>query len=91
MRKLPHKARKLLHGFGALAMVAIAASMVWLGAGLCLRQLTTGAVSNTALRFPLWIVTISMVIGFGLLMAHGWARVRGREPEPLSRPTESAE
>ena len=67
------------------------ATMVWLGATLCLRQFSTGAVSNTALRFPLWIVTISMVLGFALLMAHGWARVRGREPEPLSPPGESAE
>ena len=91
VRKLPQKAQKLLHGFGALAMVAIAATMVWLGAELCLRQFTTGAVSNTALRFPLWIVTTSMVIGFALLMAHGWARVRGREPEPPSPREESAD
>lgn len=81
VRKLPLAYQKFLHGFGAIAMLVIALLVAWLGAELCVRQFMTGAVSNTALRFSLWAVTCSLVLGFVLLAAHAVARIFNESPE----------
>jgi TRAP-type C4-dicarboxylate transport system permease small subunit len=81
VRKLPFTYQKILHGFGAMAMLIIALLVAWLGVELCLRQFTTGAVSNTALRFSLWMVTCALALGFLLLACHALVRVLGRVSE----------
>ena len=87
VRKLPLKYQKLLHGFGAVAMLVIALLVAWLGVELCARQFSTGAVSNTALRFSLWMVTCSLALGFTLLAFHALARLLGRTSENTSAPS----
>jgi TRAP-type C4-dicarboxylate transport system permease small subunit len=75
VRRLPQFHQRVLQGLGSLAMFVISAAMSWLGFELFLRQWSTGAVSNTALRFPLCWVTLAMVLGFSLLWAHAGARL----------------
>jgi len=89
VRQLPMTYQRILHLFGSLAMVSIAAIMAWLGFELCIRQLSTGAVSNTALRFPLGVVTLAMVLGFILLFLHGLSRFRTDPSLPESKERKS--
>lgn len=75
--------------FCALAMVAIAATLVWLGLGLTLEQISIGAVSNTALKMPLYVVTAAMPLGFALLLVRALADIVGfwrREEDKLVPP-----
>lgn len=82
--RLPVGTRRAFAIFGSIAMALIAAILMWLGADLVIRQFVIGAVSNTALRMPLYIVSAAMPIGFGLLLLRAVADVmtRGSDDTP---------
>ena len=64
---LPLRLRRAFALFCLLAMAATAAMLMWLGARLTYEQYAIGAISNTALKMPLYTVTAAMPIGFALL------------------------
>jgi TRAP-type C4-dicarboxylate transport system permease small subunit len=65
---LPVPLRRAFALFCLVAMVATAGMLVWLGAQLTYEQFSIGAISNTALKMPLYIVSTAMPIGFALLL-----------------------
>lgn len=81
--RLPDGLRRTFAIFGSLAMAAIAGVLLWLGAGLVFRQFAIGAVSNTALRMPLFVVSAAMPVGFGLLLLRALADLFLRKSEPV--------
>jgi TRAP-type C4-dicarboxylate transport system permease small subunit len=64
---LPARLRSAFALFCLVAMGATAAMLVWLGTRLTFEQYAIGAISNTALKMPLYTVTAAMPIGFALL------------------------
>jgi TRAP-type C4-dicarboxylate transport system permease small subunit len=64
---LPAQLRRAFALFCLVAMAATAGMLVWLGARLTYEQFSIGAISNTALKMPLYMVSAAMPIGFALL------------------------
>lgn len=75
VRRLPPAVQIALDRLGALAMLAIAAMLAWLGWRLAVQQYTIGAVSNSATRTPLWLITAAMPAGCLLLAWHALRRL----------------
>lgn len=74
--------------FASLVTAAIAAVLVWLGGDLTARQFEMGAISNTALRMPLYAITAAVPVGCTLLFLHSVTDIvnrirRGPEPPAL--------
>ena len=82
--RLPDRLRWSFAIFGSLAMAAIAGVLLLLGAGLAFRQFSIGAVSNTALRMPLFMISAAMPVGFGLLLLRAVADLLLRKNEPVN-------
>ena len=53
--------------------------LVWLGIELMRRQYAIGAVTASAARTPLWLITAAMPTGCAMLALHSAARLAGRE------------
>jgi TRAP-type C4-dicarboxylate transport system permease small subunit len=79
VRRLPLRVQWVLDRLGALAMLVIAVMLVWLGIELARRQYTMGAVTASAARTPLWLITSAMPVGCAMLALHAAARLAGRE------------
>ena len=79
VRRLPPGVQWALDRLGALAMLVIAAMLVWLGSELVQRQYAMGAVTASAARTPLWLITSAMPVGCAMLALHAAARLAGRE------------
>jgi TRAP-type transport system small permease protein len=79
VRRLSPRVQWALDRLGALAMLLIASMLVWLGIELASRQYVMGAVTASAARTPLWLVTSAMPVGCAMLALHAAARLAGRE------------
>ena len=79
VRRLPPRVQWALDRLGALAMLVIALMLVWLGIELVRRQYVLGAVTASAARTPLWLITAAMPVGCAMLALHAAARLAGRE------------
>jgi TRAP-type C4-dicarboxylate transport system permease small subunit len=91
VRRLPPRVQWALDRLGALAMLVIALMLVWLGIELVRRQYVLGAVTASAARTPLWLITAAMPVGCAMLALHAAARLAGRErfkPVASARPIE---
>lgn len=75
VRQLPAGVQSALAAVAALGMLVTALMLVWLGAELVLRQYSGGAVSVSAARTPLWLVTLALPTGCALLAMHAFARM----------------
>jgi TRAP-type C4-dicarboxylate transport system permease small subunit len=73
--------QRVTYYFSAFVMLAISGILIWLGSVLTFQQFLTNAVSNTALRFPLWIVSLALPIGFLLMAIHAILRIMSNPPE----------
>jgi TRAP-type transport system small permease protein len=79
VRRLSPRVQWALERLGALAMLLIASMLVWLGIELVNRQYVMGAVTASAARTPLWLITSAMPVGCAMLALHAAARLAGRE------------
>ncbi len=79
VRRLSPRVQWALDRLGALAMLVITLMLIWLGIELVRRQYGMGAVTASAARTPLWLVTSAMPVGCAMLALHGAARLAGRE------------
>ncbi len=79
VRRLAPSMQQALNRLGALAMLLIAGMLVWLGIELMRRQYAIGAVTASAARTPLWLITAAMPTGCAMLALHAAARLAGRE------------
>jgi TRAP-type transport system small permease protein len=79
VRRLSPRVQWALDRLGALAMLLIASMLVWLGIELVNRQYVMGAVTASAARTPLWLITSAMPVGCAMLALHAAARLAGRE------------
>jgi len=75
VRMFPEKWQQIIYYASALVMLVISVILMWLGSVLTMQQFLNDAVSNTALRFPLWLVSIALPVGFLLLAIHAVARI----------------
>ena len=73
--------QRVTYYLSAFVMLAISGILIWLGSVLTFQQFLTNAVSNTALRFPLWIVSLALPIGFLLMAIHAILRIMSNPPE----------
>lgn len=93
--KLPLRVQHAFAIFGSVAVAGIAAVLFWIGSDLTLRQYAIGAVSNTALRMPLYLVSAAIPTGCALLFIRAiWdivVRLRnGPAAPPIDAPVEIA-
>lgn len=79
VRRLPPRVQWTLDRIGALAMLLIALMLCWLGGELVYRQYVIGAVTASATRTPLWLITSAMPVGCAMLALHTAARLAGRQ------------
>jgi TRAP-type C4-dicarboxylate transport system permease small subunit len=89
---LPLQMRRAFALFCLLAMAATAVMLTWLGARLTYEQYAIGAISNTALKMPLYIVTAAMPIGFALLFVRALVDIisfRHRDTAAIAPPEAS--
>jgi TRAP-type C4-dicarboxylate transport system permease small subunit len=75
VRRFTHKWQQIIYYFSAVVMLVISVILMWLGSVLTVQQFLTDAVSNTALRFPLWVVSLALPVGFLLLAIHAVIRI----------------
>jgi TRAP-type C4-dicarboxylate transport system permease small subunit len=87
VRRLNIGLQKFIYFFSALAMFCISMMLIWLGSDLTFQQFSSHAVTNTALRFPLWGVSMALPIGFLLLAIHATVRLRGLGDKPYETDT----
>lgn len=73
--------QKVIYYFSALVMLVISIILIWLGSVLTIQQFLTDAVSNTALRFPLWMVSLALPVGFLLMAIHAIVRIIDCSPK----------
>jgi TRAP-type C4-dicarboxylate transport system permease small subunit len=75
VRRFSKGLQKAVYYFSAIVILAISLILIWLGSVLTYQQFLSAAVSNTALRFPLWIVSLALPIGFLLMAVHACVRI----------------
>lgn len=88
---LPASLQRAFAIFSIVAMIIIAATLMWLGLALSIEQFEMGAATNTALQMPLYLVTAAMPVGFALLLLRGLVDLAARKyrEAPNPAPTEA--